>query len=175
MTLIWCRVLTLMCVTKISTSWDSSMHSPHVSLCSLSYTSLIYYWRKQFLKFICIVEILLKLRAHDDESFKVDFHVDFSTIEYIAKDVNTHNAHILPDGPSLALWLWDSSLQVWELLLHHKDSLLQAIRACEFKLYLCFIMSLGIGHSEPEGSEDGLLQEEWKRDSSKNTHQGSLI
>jgi hypothetical protein len=52
---------------------------------------------------VFIVEILLKLRAHDDESFKVDFHVDFSTIEYIAKDVIIPSALILTDGPSSTL------------------------------------------------------------------------
>jgi hypothetical protein len=40
---------------------------------------------------IDIVEILLKLRAKDDNTFKVDFHVDFYSIEYIAKDVLNFN------------------------------------------------------------------------------------
>jgi hypothetical protein len=34
-----------------------------------------------------LVEVLLKLRCEDDPTFKVDFHVDFSSIEYVAKDV----------------------------------------------------------------------------------------
>jgi len=29
---------------------------------------------------------LIKLRSKDDPNFKVDFHVDFSTIELIARD-----------------------------------------------------------------------------------------
>jgi hypothetical protein len=33
------------------------------------------------------VDILLKLRDEADESFKVDFHVDFSSLELIARDV----------------------------------------------------------------------------------------
>lgn len=36
----------------------------------------------------CIVDILIKLRAVDDPKFKVDFHVDFSQIEFIARDVS---------------------------------------------------------------------------------------
>lgn len=34
-----------------------------------------------------IVEVLMKLRAVGDPNFKVDFHVDFSSIEFIARDV----------------------------------------------------------------------------------------
>lgn len=36
---------------------------------------------------LCIVDVLIKLRAEDDPNFKVDFHVNFSTIELIARDV----------------------------------------------------------------------------------------
>jgi hypothetical protein len=35
------------------------------------------------------VDILIKLRAVGDPKFKVDFHVDFSQIEFIAKDVRS--------------------------------------------------------------------------------------
>ena len=38
-----------------------------------------------------IVDILIKLRAEDDSAFKVDFHVDFSQIELIAKDVSGYH------------------------------------------------------------------------------------
>jgi len=34
-----------------------------------------------------IVDILIKLRSESDPNFKVDFHVNFSTIELIARDV----------------------------------------------------------------------------------------
>ena len=35
-----------------------------------------------------LVDILIKLRANDDPKFKVDFHVDFSSIEFIARDIS---------------------------------------------------------------------------------------
>jgi hypothetical protein len=41
-------------------------------------------------------DILIKLRARDDAKFKVDFHVDFSQIELVAKDVrNTYECNII--------------------------------------------------------------------------------
>ena len=36
---------------------------------------------------MAIVDVLIKLRALNDPTFKVDFHVDFSSIELIARDV----------------------------------------------------------------------------------------
>ncbi len=36
---------------------------------------------------IIIVDILLKLRAEGDPNFKVDFHVNFTQIELIARDM----------------------------------------------------------------------------------------
>lgn len=43
--------------------------------------------KDQIFFLINLDDILLKLRAVGDPTFKVDFHVDFSTIEFIARDV----------------------------------------------------------------------------------------
>lgn len=37
-----------------------------------------------------IVDVLIKLRAKNDPGFKVDFHVDFSNMELIARDVRKY-------------------------------------------------------------------------------------
>ena len=57
------------------TSAGNSRASPHVKTLSDSSHS---------------VDILLKLRDEADESFKVDFHVDFSSLELIARDVRPY-------------------------------------------------------------------------------------
>jgi|LauGreDrversion4_2_1035121.scaffolds.fasta_scaffold383026_1 hypothetical protein len=41
-----------------------------------------------------VVDILIKLRDEDDPKFKVDFHVDFSTMEFIGKDVRSSTCHL---------------------------------------------------------------------------------